>query len=211
MLCPTPTNYPPFFPIFPYLTPASKSTGLMRGPAGFSLPTTHARIYGTGNTPLYWTPLPTLARAAANMLRNPLPILNRAIHICPFVERPGEKSRITQRVLLQTLEKLLDQKFSVENVDVEVIWKRAMDVLEKYRLGQPGGEQMALAVKGLAVSNQFFEEEGEDGDAFNSLVENEVVGVEVMSVEEAVRQAVERYGRDCKVVEGMFRVEACEI
>ena len=183
----------------------------MKGPAGFSLPTAHARIYGTGNTPLYWTPLPVLARAAVAMLRNPTPIMNRAIHICPFVARRGEPSSITQRILLQTLEKVLDQTFSVENVDVEVIWKRALDVLEKYKQGEPGGEQIALAVKGLAVSNQFYEEDqGEEGDAFSQLVENELVGVRVMSVEEAVREAVERYGRDCKVVEGMFRVEACE-
>ena len=183
----------------------------MRGPAGFSLPTTHARIYGTGNTPLYWTPLPTIARAAVYMLRNPAPITNRAIHICPFVTRRGEPSCITQRVLLQTLEEILRKKFSTEQVDVEVSWKRALDVLEKYKHGQPGGEQIALAVKGLAVSNQFYEEDqGEGGDAFSWLVENEVVGVEVMSVEEAVREAVERYGRDCKVVEGMYRVEACE-
>jgi hypothetical protein len=30
-------------------------------------------------------------------------------------------------------------------------------------------------------------------------------------VEDAVRDAIARYGEDCKVVEGMFRVEPCEI
>lgn len=136
--------------------------------------------------------------------------MNRAIHICPFVARPGEPSSITQRVLLQALEELLGKKFTVENIDVEEISKRALDVLDKYNQGEPGGEQIALAVKGLAVSNQFYEEEGEEGDEFSRLVENEIVGVQVMSAEEVVREAVERYGRDCKVVEGMFRVEACK-
>jgi hypothetical protein len=35
--------------------------------------------------------------------------------------------------------------------------------------------------------------------------------VGIMSVEHAVREALERYGKACKAVEGMFRVEACEV
>ncbi|EUC48333.1 hypothetical protein COCMIDRAFT_34206 [Bipolaris oryzae ATCC 44560] len=184
---------------------------LTKGPAGFSLPTSHARIYGTGNVPLYWTPLPVLARAAVHMLRNPEPVMNRAIHICPFVARPGEPSCLTQHGLLRVLEEELGTKFEVEEVDVERIFRNAMMVLGRYERGEPGGEGIAQAMKGLAVCNQFYEEEVGGEKSFSDLVENEVMGVEMMDVRDAVRDAISRYGRDCAIVDGMFRVEACEV
>lgn len=185
--------------------------GLTKGPGGFSLPTSHARIYGSGDVPLYWTPLPVLARAAVHMLHNPEPVMNRAIHICPFVARPGEPSCLTQRGLLRVLEEELGTKFEIEEVDVERIFRHAMTVLARYEKGEARGEGIAQAVKGLAVCNQFYEEEVGAGKSFSDLVENEVVGVETMDVRDAVRDAISRYGRDCAVVEGMFRVEACEV
>ncbi|EUC27934.1 hypothetical protein COCCADRAFT_110442 [Bipolaris zeicola 26-R-13] len=184
---------------------------LTKGPGGFSLPTSHARIYGSGDVPLYWTPLPVLARAAVHMLHNPEPVMNRAIHICPFVARPGEPSCLTQRGLLRVLEEELGTKFEIEEVDVERIFRHAMTVLARYEKGEARGEGIAQAVKGLAVCNQFYEEEVGAGKSFSDLVENEVVGVETMDVRDAVRDAISRYGRDCAVVEGMFRVEACEV
>jgi hypothetical protein len=169
---------------------------LMKGPAGFDVGGRKARIYGTGENTLFWTPLETMGRAAANMLRNPDAVRNRSIYICPFA-----KGELTQRSLLTTLEKVLDTKFEVENVDLEKINKHARIALER-------GEG-AKAMKGLTVSNQFYEEDC--GNDFSHLIENEVAGVEMMTVEEAVRGAIARWGQDCPVVEGMFRVEACEI
>jgi hypothetical protein len=185
----------------------------MKGPAGLSISTSQARIYGTGDTPLYWTPLPVVARAAVSMLRNPLAVMNRAIHICPFVTQRGAPSTLTQRKLLHALEAELGQTFSVEHVDVERIFKCALSVLASYERGAPGGERIAQAVKGLAVCNQFYDEHEDDvgGLGFSQLVENEVVGVETIDLADAVRDAVQRYGRDCAVVEGMFNVEACEV
>jgi hypothetical protein len=169
---------------------------LMKGPAGFDIGNRHARIYGTGTNRLFWTPLPTIGFAAGNMLRNPDAVLNRPIYITPF-------PKLTQNMLLYTLESVLEAKFSVEHIDIQKINQNAKIVLER------GGEDMGKALKGYAVSNQFCE--GDSGNDFGHLVENETVGVAEMSVEEAVREAVERYGRECEVVEGMFRVEACEI
>ncbi|KAF3036576.1 hypothetical protein E8E12_006290 [Didymella heteroderae] len=169
---------------------------LMKGPAGFDVAHCKARIYGTGANPLYWTPLETIGRAAANMLRNPDAVKERPIHICPFV-----KGELTQRSLLTTLEKILDTKFEVEEVDLAKINKHARIALER-------GEG-AKAMKGLTVSNQFYEEDC--GNDFSHLIENNLVGVEMMTVEEAVRGAIARWGQDCPVVEGMFRVEPCEI
>lgn len=170
--------------------------GLMKGPAGFDVKNKQARIYGSGANPLFWTPLPVLARAAAHMLAHPEAITNRGIFICPFA--PGS---LTQNSLLAALEKVLDTKFSVTNVDVEKINRHAKIALER--------GDVKNAMRGLAVSNQFYE--GDSGNNLEGLVENELVGVGEMGVEEAVREAVERYGVEGDVVEGMFRVEACEV
>ncbi|CAO2653844.1 Nn.00g105770.m01.CDS01 [Neocucurbitaria sp. VM-36] len=169
---------------------------LMKGPAGFDIANRHARIYGTGNNPLLWTPLPTIGLAAANMIRNPDAVRNRPIHICPLA-----KELLTQNILLRTLETVLNTKFTVENIGVKKINEHARIALER--------GQAAKAMKGLAVSNQFYE--GDCGNDFSRLLENEVVGVKSIGVEEAVRNAIQRYGEDSKVVEGMFRIEPCEI
>jgi hypothetical protein len=169
-------------------------TGLAKGVAGFDIANRNARIYGTGNNPLCWTPLPIMGLAVANMLRNPEPVMNRPIYISPFPE-------LTQNILMTTLENVLGAKFDVEHVDVKKINEHARIALER-------GEE-AKAMKGLAISNQFYE--GDSGNDFRELVENGTVGVETISVEDAVRDTIARYGEDCKIVESMFRVEPCEI
>lgn len=132
--------------------------------------------------------------AAANMLQNPAAVANRPIHICPF-------SKLTQNLILTTLESVLGTKFTVENVDIKKINEHARIALERGEAGK--------AMKGLGVSNQFYE--GDSGNDFSELVENETVGVEMMTVEDAVKDVIARYGEDSKVVEAMFRIEACEI
>lgn len=169
---------------------------LMKGPAGFDVANRKARIYGTGDNHLFWTPLDTMGHAAANMLRNPGIVENRPIYICPFV-----KGELTQRSLLDTLEKVLDTKFEVEEVDLAKINKHARIALER-------GES-AKAMKGLTVSNQFYEEDC--GNDFSHLIENDIVGVEMTTIEEAVRGAIARWGKDSPVVEAMFKVEPCEM
>ncbi|KAF2648774.1 NAD(P)-binding protein [Lophiostoma macrostomum CBS 122681] len=166
---------------------------LMKGPAGFDVKRKRARIYGTGENKVFWTPLPTIALAAANMIRKPELVVNRPIYICTVPD-------LNQNALLEALEKVLETKFSVEKVNVEKIDQHAKIALQR-------GE-VAKAMKGLTISNQFYEENVID---FSHLVENELVGVQPVSVEEAVRQAVEIYGTECPIVEGMFNVEPCEI
>ncbi|KAF1357574.1 isoflavone reductase family protein [Lizonia empirigonia] len=168
---------------------------LMKGPAGFDVANRRARIYGTGENLLFWTPLPIIAQAAGNMLRSPEAVANRPIYICPFA-----KGELTQRSLLAALQKVLDTEFAVDTVDLAKINKNARLALEK---GEPG------KAKGLTVSNQFYEEDC--GNDFSHLIENNVVGVEMMSVEEAVKEAITKWGEDCPIVEAMFKVEACEI
>lgn len=165
----------------------------MKGPAGFDIANKQARIYGTGSNKLCWTPLSDIAVAAANMLRNPDPIINRPIHI-------NTVPNLTQSSLLSALEEVLNTKFTVENIDVEKIYKNARVALER-------GEIMK-AMKGLTVGTQFYEESGNN---FTHLVENETVGVEPITVEDAVRDAISKWGEDSTVVEGMFKVEACEV
>ena len=168
---------------------------LMKGPAGIDVAHQKARVYGTGNNPLFWTPLPIIAQAAGNMLRNAGAVANRSIYICPF-----EKGELTQQTLLNALQKILGTEFDVEAVDIAKINRNSKIALEKGEAGK--------AMKGLVVSNQFYEEDS--GNDFSHLIENDVVGVEMMKVEEAVLYAIARRGKDCPVVESMYKVDACE-
>jgi hypothetical protein len=143
------------------------------------------------------------------MLRDPRSIVNQPVLICPF----PPTSNLTQNTLLRTLENLLHTKFSIEHVDVDKIHRNALVVLEKWKEGgeqEEGKAQMGKAMKGLAVCNQFYEGDDSAKDPGQTL-QNEVVGVMTMQVEDAVRDALERYGKDCQVVKSMFDIEACEI
>lgn len=167
---------------------------LMKGPAGFDVKNKKMRRYGTGENKLFWTPLSTMAKVVVRMLREPEKVVNRPIYIAPI-------PHLTQNIILAALEEVLGEKFHVEDVDVKTINEHALIALERGEVGK--------AMKGLTVSNQFFE--GDCGNNFSALVENELVGVQEMSVEEAIRDAVDRWGLECEIVEGLFRVEACEI
>jgi len=149
--------------------------------------------------------------AAGNMLRNPDPILNRPILLDPI----SPSSTVTQNTLLRTLEKLLDTTFTVSHVDVDKIHRNALIVLEKWKKGgeqEEGKAQMGKAMKGLGVCNQFYEGDDDGGaEDLKRTVDNELVGVETMHLEDAVRDALERYGIDCQVVQGMYNVEECEL
>lgn len=127
------------------------------------------------------------------MLLKPDPILNRAIHISPL---PG----LTQNAILAALETVLSTKFVVTNVDVAQINKNARIALER-------GE-VSKAMRGLTISNQFYEGDSND---FTGLVENELVGVKKTDIEEAVKDAIQRYGEATPIVEGMYKVDPCEV
>ncbi|KAF2646257.1 NAD(P)-binding protein [Massarina eburnea CBS 473.64] len=167
---------------------------IMKGPAGFDILNRQARIYGTGNNPIYWTPLQVIAKTVANMLLNPKRILNRGIFICPILD-------VTQNKILSTLETVLDAKFTVTNVDIAKINKHAKIALER-------GETVK-AMRGLTISNQFYE--GDSGNDLSGLVENETVGVEQIGLEDAIKEAIARWGTDKPVVQSMYIVEPCDI
>jgi len=161
---------------------------LTKGPAGFDIPNRLARIYGTGDNLSCWTPLPVMARAAANMLRNPDPILNRPVFIS------GVKD-LSQNTLLVALEEELG-KFEVTHVDVKKIKREAEEARDRGEIGK--------WMKGMTVNSNFNEEESHSN--FWHLVENDLIGIEAVTVGEAVKETLERFGKDVKVVEALFRV-----
>lgn len=151
---------------------------LSKGPAGFDFLQRKATIYDTGNNLACWTPLPVVASAVVNMLRFPNPkILNRAVFIC------GVKG-VTQNAILATLESEIGKgegdgegKFTVEHVPLEPIKEAAMKALER-------GE-WRNATRGLALWFNF--KQGVSRSNFWSKVENELVGVQAVELDEAVR------------------------
>lgn len=113
------------------------------------------------------------------MLRNPDAISNRAVFVS------GVRG-LTQNAMLEALEAELGQAFAVERVDVGKIKEEALALLEK-------GEYK-LATRGLALSGQFNEEASAAN--FWDLVENDLVGVEPVSVREAVRITLAASGKE---------------
>ena len=144
----------------------------MGGPSGFDIPNRKARIYGSGNNLSCWTPLPTVAVAVVNMLRNPSAILNRGIFVSGVLD-------LTQNAILAALEAETGDKFSVEHVDVRQIKKEALEALEKGDYRQ--------ATRGLTINSNFNEDSAAN---FWDKVENELVGVKPVTVQEAVRDAM---------------------
>lgn len=157
---------------------------LSKGPAGFDLVKRKATIYDTGNNLACWTPLPVVASAVVNMLRsfpNNPKILNHAVFIC------GVKG-VSQNAILAALESEIGKKegkkegdnfkfFSVEHVPLEPIKEAAMKALER-------GEWRD-ATKGLALWFNF--KQGVSRADFWSKVENELVGVQAIELDEAIR------------------------
>ncbi|MCJ1477710.1 hypothetical protein MMC13_006383 [Lambiella insularis] len=147
---------------------------LLGGHAGFDIAGRKAKIYGSGNNLACWTPLPSIARAVVNMLSNPDAILNRAIFVSGVRE-------LTQNNTLAALEAEIGDKFEVEHVDVKRIRREAHEALARGEYRQ--------ASRGLAINAQFNEDDS--GANFWGKVENELVGVEPVSVQEAVRMAMD--------------------
>ena len=149
---------------------------LSKGPAGFDLVQRKAAIYDTGNNLACWTPLPVVASAVVNMLRSPNPkIINRGVFIC------GVKD-VTQNAILAALESEIGKgegegKFTVEHVPLEPIKEAAMKALER-------GE-WRNASRGLALWFNF--KQGVSRADFWNKVENELVGVQAVGLDEAVR------------------------
>lgn len=151
---------------------------LSKGPAGFDLVQRKATIYDTGNNLACWTPLPVVASAVVNMLRSPNPkIINRGVFIC------GVKD-VTQNAILAALESEIGKgegegegKFTVEHVPLEPIKEAAMKALER-------GE-WRNATRGLALWFNF--KQGVSRADFWNKVENELVGVQAVGLDEAVR------------------------
>lgn len=153
---------------------------LSKGPAGFDIKRKTATIYDTGNTLACWTPLPVVATAVVNMLRSPHheKIINRGVFICGV-------ENVTQNNILAALESELGagggggggEKFTVQRVQLEPIKEAAMKSLER-------GEWKD-ATRGLALWFNF--KEGVSKANFWNRVENELVGVQAVRVEDAVR------------------------
>jgi hypothetical protein len=145
----------------------------MGGHAGFDIPNRKANIYGSGNNLSCWTPLPMIAVAVVNMLRNPSAIVNRGVYVSGVLD-------LTQNAILAALEAETGDKFSVEHVDLQRIKKEALDALEKGDYRQ--------ATRGLTINSNFNEKDSAAN--FWGKVENDLVGIKPVSVQEAVRAAM---------------------
>ncbi|OCK85617.1 hypothetical protein K432DRAFT_400118 [Lepidopterella palustris CBS 459.81] len=115
------------------------------------------------------------------MLLNPVPILNHSIFVSGVHD-------LTQNAILHTLEAKIGEKFGTEFVHTKAVKREAEEALEG-RLGR--------AVSGLMIVSNFGESESEAD--FWDRHENALVGVEGVSVREAVRGVLEGMGEGLKL------------
>ncbi|KAL8707179.1 MAG: hypothetical protein Q9220_007746 [cf. Caloplaca sp. 1 TL-2023] len=149
---------------------------LTAGPAGFDIANRKALIYGTGNNLACWTSLPATAKAVHNMLLpHTLPkIVNRAIYICGVVD-------VTQNNILEALQAETGSRFEVQYMDIKKIKQEAMDALSKC--------EWKAATRGLTLAAQFDEEDSAAN--FWDMVDNAAVGLNPLTVREAVHATIE--------------------
>lgn len=145
----------------------------MKGFAGFDIPARTAKIYGSGNNLACWTPIHDIAFAAVNMLRNPDTVLNRAIFVSGVRD-------LTQNAILAALEAETGSRFEVEYIDLNPIKESALVALANRDYRQ--------ATRGLTLNSNFNEEESKAN--FWDMVENDLVGINAVTVQEAVRTAI---------------------
>lgn len=107
------------------------------------------------------------------MLRNPDAILNRAIFISGVRD-------LTQNAILAALEAETGNEFEIEHIDLKPIKENALAAL--------ANGDYAQATKGLTLNSNFNEQESKAD--FWGIVENELVGVQAVMVQEAVRTAM---------------------
>ncbi len=146
-------------------------TGLRKGVAGFNIHERKATIYGTGKNIACWTPLPVVATAMVNALRNPIPTLNCAVFICGVRD-------LTQNSIMAALEAVIGAKFDEDYVDVERLRQEALEALER---GEP-----QKAMRGLTLNAQF--NENDSAANFWDKVDNSVLGITALDVKDAVRE-----------------------
>ncbi|KAL8692389.1 MAG: hypothetical protein Q9218_002579 [Villophora microphyllina] len=150
---------------------------LTAGPAGFDIANRTATIYGTGNNLACWTPLPTTARAVHTMLLSEtLPrILNKAVFICGVND-------VTQNSILAALEAETGSQFRTKHIGIEEIRQQAAEALER--------SDWKAATRAMTITGQFDEENSAAN--FWHLVDNTAVGVEPVTVRQAVKAVIEK-------------------
>lgn len=102
------------------------------------------KIYGSGNNLACWTPIPVIASAVMNMLRNPDTILKGPIFISGVRD-------LTQNAILDALEAEIGSKVEIEHIDLKPIKEIALAAL--------ANGEYRHATKGLTLNSNFNEEE----------------------------------------------------
>ena len=106
------------------------------------------------------------------MLRNPDAIVNRGIFISGVRD-------LTQNAILAALEAETGDKFELEHIDLKQIKDKSLLALAKGEYKQ--------ATMGLTINSNFEEESSAN---FWDKVENDLVGIKAVTVEEAVKMAM---------------------
>ncbi|KAG8777456.1 hypothetical protein FRC15_011330 [Serendipita sp. 397] len=88
---------------------------------GFDAANKSVTLYDEGNRKFHTTTVPSVCRAIVSILANPTKFVNTVVHIHDFF--------VTQQDILAVVERVTESKFTVTNVDMEVLGKTSLEAL----------------------------------------------------------------------------------
>ncbi|KAG8839136.1 hypothetical protein FRC18_000523 [Serendipita sp. 400] len=88
---------------------------------GFDAANKSVTLYDEGDRKFHTTTVPSVCRAIVSILANPTNFVNTVVHIHDFF--------VTQQDILAVVERVTESKFTVTNVDMEVLGKTSLEAL----------------------------------------------------------------------------------
>ena len=147
--------------------------GFDNGFLGFDIPNHSALLYDGGKNRTSGTTLPNVAKAVVGVLRRPELTLNKRIFIAD--------ATITQQEALGLFEKYTNAKWTVKNVSIDDTRKKAAENLATGNFPQA----FAGYIMVLAYSDS-------KANIFEGKTSNKDLGVPTLSLDQIVKEAVER-------------------
>jgi uncharacterized protein YbjT (DUF2867 family) len=147
--------------------------GFDNGFLSFDIPNHTVTLYDDGKNQISCTTLPTIGKAVAAILHHPELTLNKRIYIAD--------ATFTQQEALVLFEKYTDSKWTKKYVTTEESFKQGKEHLANGDI-----------YKGIHAQIMSFAYNGQGSSNFQDKTSNKALGLETISLEQIVKEAVER-------------------
>lgn len=145
-----------------FLTGMFFDFGMRVGFLGFDLKSRSAEIWGTGKAKTTFTNMPTIGKALVDLLESPEKLeaaKNRKVAISSYT--------ITQEEILEALEKVTGEEWTVKRVDADQLGKEGQDMLARGEFGLPA---FAGVLRGATFGSAALGDLSKNGEMDNDLL-----------------------------------------